>query len=218
MSPEAAKPTKPSYFDWGAAHRRLRSIAEAIDSDRHTDPETQRRILERRAAAFAVPPTGDAEGEVLDLLGFAVGDHRYCLPVDQVEEVAGNVAVIPVPGIAGSILGVISHRGSILAVADINPLLWKPGVKEITVNSVFVVSIDRIRMGIAVQEIFGLAKVPAADILPTQATMESEDHAAIRGFAPDSWLVLDANYLVRDARLVIDDDVTSARTVREVES
>lgn len=218
MGPEATKPTKPIHFDWGAAHRRLRSIAEAIDSDRHADPETQRRILERRAAAFAVPPAGDTKGEILDLLGFAVGDHRYCLPVNQVEEVAGNVTVIPVPGIAGSILGVISRRGSILAVADVNPLLGKPGMQEIAINSVIVVSVDRIRMGIAVQEIFGLAKISAADILPTQTTTESEDHAAIRGLAPDSWLVLDANYLVRDARLVIDEEVPVATLSQENET
>lgn len=72
------------------------------------------------------PPDADAPSETddaVDVLEFAIGDDRYCIDVDYVEEIVADETPTRVPNTPAHVEGVVDLRGQITTVLDPKRLL-----------------------------------------------------------------------------------------------
>lgn len=210
-----AKPSRPHSdppavraFDWTAAHERLAKAEAALMTEATIAPGTERDVLRRRAAALAVPNATAASGEVVALVGFAVGGERYAISIEHVQEVVDSPVLLTVPGAPDLLQGVFNYRGAVVAAIRLARLLGGDG--EETGRFMIVVAVEEAWVGIPADEIMGIVQLPTADIQPMAVGPGNESHPSIRGIAQDSWVVLDAAYVVGDSRLVVDEEVPMA--------
>lgn len=73
------------------------------------------------------------------LVGFALDDLRFALPLISVERVVHAVAITPLPKAPGVILGVINVQGRVVPVADIRKRFRLPA-REMTLSDHIVIA------------------------------------------------------------------------------
>lgn len=193
-------------FDWARARERLAAVGKRLDPSQALDPAERREILRQRAAELARPVAQGEEQELVDILGFRCGERTYGVAVESLDAVV-QARLLPVPGLTGLHRGVINHQGAIITAVDAGLLIGQPPVALSDRVAVVILAADGYRLGLVADEVLGITPRPAADIHPLQMAEEAHGHGAVVGVTPDSWLLLDAGYLIRDARLVVDEEV-----------
>lgn len=108
-------PRDAAALDWQAAYARLAAAAEALARGGAPPPEVVRRVLAERARQWAQPPAAPAAArEPLAVVGFALGDARYALAVQEAVEAAPLPDVTPLPHVPAPLRGVVYHRGRVV--------------------------------------------------------------------------------------------------------
>ena len=87
-----------------------------------------------------------------------VGDERYALAVEHVDEVTPFSAPTPLPGARPDLLGLVALRGRVLPVYEAAALLGAPGERRPA--RIVVVSDGALRAGVAVDEVFAVGPLP----------------------------------------------------------
>jgi chemotaxis signal transduction protein len=88
-----------------------------------------------------------------------VGGESYALPVEHVLEVAELGEIAPVPGTAGSVLGVRNLRGEVLPVFDLASIFGIARERE--PQRLLVAEHDGRRAGFAIDEVTDVGELPA---------------------------------------------------------
>lgn len=174
------------------------------------DTDRAREILERRARTLAQPLQEPAPGELVDLVAFGLAGERYAV------EPAGVVAVLPlpeltvVPGTPPAILGVASHRGRILPVLDLRPLVGASLERPLEARVLVVLEAAGIAVGVACETLTGLLRVAADEIAPPPAGTGRGRDRLVYGVTPDLLALLDVGALVADPRVEVNDEIDGA--------
>jgi chemotaxis signal transduction protein len=172
-----------SRLDWEQARRRLERARHALTEER--SPERERAVLAERARALAVPHEANvAPGSDADVVVFSLCGERFAVDAGHVIEAFELDAPTPVPGTAERLVGVVNHRGSVLGVFDLRPLLVADGTRDAALTHAVAVTIDGLTFAIA-----------------AEAVEETR-----RERASANLTVLDLDGLAADARLRIDDE------------
>lgn len=135
--------------------------------------------LEARAAADTRP----APGPELHLLTFMLDREEFGIPVTQVREVIRVSDITRVPQAPSHVRGVANLRGRILAVVELRSRLGL-AVAELTPRSrVVVVEVrDRV-LGVLVDAVSQVTKVPQASVVPAPEEVVSADVDYLTGVA-----------------------------------
>jgi purine-binding chemotaxis protein CheW len=135
--------------------------------------------LERQSAATEAP----RPSPVLHLVTFALGREEFGIPIEQVREVIRVGEITRVPQARPHVRGVTNLRGRVLAVVEIRTRMGLP-VAEITPRSrVVVVGVhDRI-LGILVDGVSQVVKVPTETVAPAPEEVLSPGTDYITGVA-----------------------------------
>lgn len=134
--------------------------------------------------AGAVAGAAEAPGPELHLLTFALGREEFGIPVTQVREVIRVSEITRVPQAPAHVRGVANLRGRILAVIELRSRLGLPPAELTPRSRVVVVEVrDRV-LGLLVDAVSQVTKVPEASVVP----------------APDEVVSTDADYLTGVAR------------------
>ncbi|MBI4864945.1 MAG: purine-binding chemotaxis protein CheW [Candidatus Riflebacteria bacterium] len=163
------------------------------------------QILKDRAELLAAQPASEHLGEMLELVSFAVAGERYALSVDEIREIQPISEVTPIPCVPRFVRGLMNLRGGLLTVIDLHEFLSirRPGMRD--ASRVIVLASDDLEVGLAVREVFDLVRVAAGGVLPPLVAPGGIDGKFLRGMLPDLTLVLNANALLGDPKMVIDD-------------
>jgi purine-binding chemotaxis protein CheW len=166
-------------------------------------------IFARRAEALAAPGPDDCqEQETLEALVFALGRELYALPANQVHEVRSVGALTRLPGTPTFLAGLINVRGRIVPVVDLRPLLGMPTDSQST--SVVLVAHRRGNIGLLVAGRPTVRPLSVAELTdPPAGPLSGIDPTCIRGITPGLVIVLDAERLLADPRLVIQHETLS---------
>jgi len=98
-------------------------------------------------------------GEEVRVLVFASGGERFALDVGFVREIVPGPEVTPVPFVPDAVAGVVNHRGAIFTVVRFSVLAaLEPGAE----GTVVLLRVADMSAGVAVDEIEGIVRVPAA--------------------------------------------------------
>jgi purine-binding chemotaxis protein CheW len=142
-------------------------------------------------------------GASLHLVTFALGREEYGIPVGQVREVIRVAEITRVPQALGHVRGVTNLRGRILPVIEIRSRLGlEPAVVSPRSRIVVVEVHDRV-LGILVDAVLQVAKVPAETVTPPPEEVLSPQTDHISGVA--RW----------GSRLIILLDLAKALPLRE---
>ncbi len=165
------------------------------------------KVLEERAAALAHSSEDEeTNGETIGMVVLAIGDERYGVEVQDVQEIEPLDKITPIPGTPAFWAGVVNLRGSMYPVLDIERYLGLP-VSEVEDPKVALVSRAGLSVGLLVDEVAEIRKVRSSEIGPPVAEGSSKAEV-VRGVTPDMLSVLDLEALLSDPSLVVEDSAS----------
>jgi purine-binding chemotaxis protein CheW len=120
----------------------------------------------------------DDEGErddTLELVSFAVEGQEYALPIDQVQEIVqAPETVSHVPNAGNRVLGVIDLRGRLLPVVSMRRVFGLPVTDLEPKNRIVVVSLDGGVVGVVMDTVREVLRVPHQLVAPLPPFMAAE--------------------------------------------
>jgi purine-binding chemotaxis protein CheW len=162
-------------------------------------------ILEERAAALARSSDDDeTSGETIGMVVLVVGDERYGVDVQDVQEIEPLDKLTPIPGTPSFWAGVVNLRGSMYPVLDIERYLALPASEAAESPKVALVSRGGLSVGLLVDEVAEIREVHSSEIGPPVVDGSSKAEV-VRGVTPDMLAVLDLEALLADPALVVED-------------
>jgi purine-binding chemotaxis protein CheW len=135
--------------------------------------------MEARAAAEAT----SAPGPELHLLTFALDREEFGIPVTQVREVIRVSEITRVPQAPAHVRGVANLRGRILAVVELRSRLGLPPAELTARARVVVVEVRGRVLGLLVDAVSQVTKVPQASVVPAPDEVLSGESDYVTGVA-----------------------------------
>ncbi len=192
-------------IDWAQVHRRLREAQSALDQA--AGPEKRKSILKKRAMALAKEPEARDRREHIDVLEFLLAHERYGVESSYVREVWPVNDLTPVPCTPPFVLGIISVRGRILSVLDLKKFLNLPEKGLGDLNKVIILKSDTMEFGILADVIFGIRSMPLRGLQQSVPTLTGIGEEYLRGVTEDRLILLDAERVLSDKRILVDEEV-----------
>lgn len=118
---------------------------------------------------------------LLHLVTFQLGKEEYGVEIASVQEIIRATDITPVPGVPTHVRGVINLRGKIIPVVDLRRRFALAVVEASESQRIIVVELGEKRIGMLVDSVSQVIKVPAGVVeeMPEEAT--SVDENFIRG-------------------------------------
>ena len=128
--------------------------------------------------------TGHASKDAtLQLVGFKVGNEEFGVDILKVQEIIRLVPVAAMPNTPAHVEGVINLRGCIIPVIDFRKRFGIGG--ELTggdaTKRIVVVAFDNTTVGIIVDSVSQVIKLPESEIAATPLVARGDDNEAIAG-------------------------------------
>ena len=203
-------PARPrNLVDWQQVKRRLAATERALLRDGEGDPEQRRRILQARAEAMAaVRPPAPVAGEGIEVVEFTLAERRCAIECAFVREVQPLKELTGIPCTPPFVSGIINAHGRILAVIDLQKFLElaESGLSDL--NKVIILQHGDLEFGILADRIVGTYWLPLTDLQAAAPAIDLARPDCVRGVTDQQVMVLDAQRLVADAALVVDDEVS----------
>jgi purine-binding chemotaxis protein CheW len=133
--------------------------------------------------ARAVANTAPVPGSELHLLTFVLEREEFGVPVTQVREVIRVSDITRVPQAPAHVRGVANLRGRILAVVELRSRLGLPPADLTPRSRVIVVEVRGRVLGLLVDAVRQVTKVPEASVVPAPEEVISADVDYLRGVA-----------------------------------
>jgi purine-binding chemotaxis protein CheW len=118
--------------------------------------------------------------EQRDLLRILLNQESYGIRIEDVVEVRECPRIFRIPHTPGHILGVINLKGEILSIVDIRKLLGLPTASQEGQKYIVVVERDDLRVGIIVDRVSNVIKIPDSSIKPSLSTAKAAASGARR--------------------------------------
>ena len=199
---------KHAAIDWREVHRRLDGARAAGKRARTPDPEETTRVLKARAQALARQPgQAEAAGEHIEVVEFVLAHERYAVETRYVREVYPLENLTPLPCTPAFVLGVVNLRGEILSVIDLKKFFELPEKGLTDLNMVIVLEAESMLFGILADAVLGVRRVSVAEIQPSLPTLTGVREAYLRGVTAGRTVILDAEKLLADERIVVQEQV-----------
>ena len=193
-------------LDWGDIHRRLETAREFMKRGFASSPGEKKRILKERAMVLAREPEEvKADEAPLQCLEFILGRESYAVESADVREVCPPNDLTPLPCAPPFVLGIINLRGQIISVVDLKKFFGLPGKGLPERGRVIVIRSGRMEFGVLADTITGMRSIPRDDIQPPPA-LTSIDSEYLKGIAGDGLVLLDAENLLSDERLIVHEE------------
>jgi purine-binding chemotaxis protein CheW len=195
-------------IDWPEIKRRMESVRTAVEQVAVPASEETRRILKVRAQALArASETAEAGGEYIEVLEFSLAQEGYAVETLHVRDVYPLEQLTPLPCTPAFVLGIVNLRGEILSVIDIKKFFDLPEKGLTNLNKVIVLESATMRFGILADAIAGTRRIPVASIQRSLPTLTGIREQYLKGVTPDRTTILDAEALLTDPTIVIQEQV-----------
>ncbi len=124
-------------------------------------------MAERKRAA---PSAGD--GALAQLCTFRVGGEDYAIDIMRLREIITPLPVTPVPRAPSFVEGVIRLRGDVIPILDVRRRLGLPVTPPTRKTKVLIVHVAGRRLGLIVDEVTEVLRLPRAEIRPAPGLVE----------------------------------------------
>lgn len=110
--------------------------------------------------------------DLAQLCTFRVGGEDYAIDIMRVREIIPPLPVTPVPRAPPFVEGVIRLRGDVIPVLDVRRRLGLPVTPPTRKTKVLIVNVARRRLGLVVDEVTEVVRIPRVEIRPAPALVE----------------------------------------------
>jgi purine-binding chemotaxis protein CheW len=107
-----------------------------------------------------------AADEPVQLCTFRIGGEDYAVDIMRVREIIHPLPITPVPRAPPSVEGVVRLRGEVMPVLDVRKRLGVPASAPTRRTRFLVVNVARRRIGLVVDEVCEVIRIPRAEIRP----------------------------------------------------
>jgi len=197
----------PAAIDWRAVHRRLDAARAATEHAWIPNAEETKRILKARAQALAREPGKAKAADALEIVEFMLAHEKYGVETSFVREIHPLTNLTPLPCTPAFVLGVVNLRGEIVSVIDVKRLFELPEKGLTDLNKVVVLQSEAMRFGVLADAVLGVRRVPVAEIQPSLPTLTGIREQYLKGVSAERTIVLDAEKLLGDERIVVQEQV-----------
>jgi purine-binding chemotaxis protein CheW len=98
-------------------------------------------------------------------------------------------------------------RGRILSLLHLDRLLGLASVGQAPMQQVIILSNNSMEFGLLVEQICGVAQLPLSKIQDELPTLSDQAQRYLRGLTPDRQILLDAQLLLNDPALCVDEEI-----------
>lgn len=98
------------------------------------------QVLKRQKKQMSDPVEKDRE-EIIQLVGFIVGDEEYAIPILNIQEIIKPIEYTRVPSVPDYVLGVFNLRGSVIPLIDLRKRFSLNATKQ-SANTRYIVMKD----------------------------------------------------------------------------
>ncbi len=127
------------------------------------------------------PDADDGDTLLRTYLTFAIAGEQYAIPVRHVTEIVRLPKIFAVPDVARHVRGVINLRGKVIPLLDVRARFGLADRPYDDRTVVVVVELDGAPTGLIVDEIHGIAELPADAIEPAQQIARSVTEPLVTG-------------------------------------
>jgi purine-binding chemotaxis protein CheW len=171
------------------------------------NPEFVKNELNRRAAVLAQPPVKkESAQDQIEVMTFMLASERYALETSYVREVWPLTSYIPVPHTPSFVLGVTNVHGQICSIVDLKQFFSLPSSGITNLNKLVILENGDMCFGILADEVLGTESL-AKGGLSSADEWRGIDHTYLTGITCDRLIVLNAERILADKRLVVNETV-----------
>lgn len=170
-------------------------------------PEEIQQLLRKRALILAEEKIPESGSRDVGLVEFTLGGEGYGVESICVDRIDFVENLTHLPCTPAFLRGVVNLRGEIIPVVDLAELFELPDRGSADFRCVIVLQSGMARFGVLVHAITGMRDVALTDIRPLPATFTGRGSGYLKGVTCDRLAVLDAEKLLGDQSLVIDEHV-----------
>lgn len=171
--------------------------------------ETRRILHERALALAAEPDRTQSLNQSTEVVEFMLAHERYAIESCYVREVVPLENLTPLPCTPAFVLGIVNLRGEILSVIDIKKFFDLPEQGLTDLNKVIVLQSGDMLFGILADAINGVRRIAVTDIQPSLPTLTGIRQDYLKGVTPERLVILDAEKLLVDQSIVVQEQVAS---------
>ncbi len=202
----SGRPRRAGPINWARVHDRLARAADAYEGALELSPERARAVMDERARALARVSAERAALRAEDVVIFQAQGERYALETAHVREVVRLADLTPLPGAPDYVAGVTNLRGQILAVVDLGKLFGVAPARPGESSRVLVLGGGREEFGILADAVDTVAALAEGQIREPELPAAGIGRECLRGVTPEGVIVLDGAALLRDPRLLLDQE------------
>lgn len=149
---------------------------------------------------------GDLEQELMQLVGFTIGNSQFGVDILMVQEIIRGAPVTSIPSAPNFVEGVINLRGNILPVIDLRKRLNLYGERPLQIkNWVLLLDIKGKITGFLVDSVTEVLKVPKDQLEPApELVMDGLKSQYLQGvcdIGPQLLIILDFNRILLQEEL-----------------
>ncbi len=173
------------------------------------DNERKKKILKERARNLAIVEEENScnKENQINFLVFSLAQEKYAIDLAYISEVIYIKDITPLPCTPEFILGIINIRGKIISVIDIRRFFGLKDKGISNLNRVIILRDGDIEFGILTDEIYGNTLINIESLQTDIATITDVPDNFIIGIGKDNLIVLDINELLKNERIIINEEV-----------
>lgn len=188
--------------------QRLEIAHGAIERIWSPSAEETQRILQTRALALAQEPLREeAADEDLEILEFTLAYERYAIESHFVRQVASLESLTPLPCTPAFVLGIVNLRGALYPVIDLRKFFELPEKGLTSFNKIIVLQSGKTLFSILADTIIGVRRIFKNHIQPSLPTLTGVRRSYLMGITPERLVILDAEKLLMDESINVQDQV-----------
>ncbi|KMQ50335.1 Positive regulator of CheA protein activity (CheW) [Chitinispirillum alkaliphilum] len=161
-------------------------------------------ILKSRARELARPLVQEKKEEFTDLVLFTLSGERYGVSSHFAQETLTLKNFTVLPFTPPFIAGIINVRGNIVSIVDMRELLGLSKQAISDMNRVIILHSENMCFGILVDLVAGYQSVRVNEIRKAPHMINQRLETYISGVTKERLIVLDAEKILSDKRLVVD--------------
>ncbi len=178
-----------------------------VVSDETLSREEIAQILQQRARTIAQPAEAETAGDSIQVVVFALGKEQYAVAARFVESIYPLESITPVPCTPAFVRGVVNLRGRILSVVDLHHFMGLGSVQIDEDSQVIVVNAAGLEVGLLSNEVRSVGPLVLRDLRPALPTTARVATEYTRGVTADMLVLLDIEALLKDSRMVVQEEV-----------
>lgn len=170
-----------------------------------TDGSSSMMLLEERARILALPGDHGTGKKTKEILKFRLANREFGIALSYIREVVLTGKITRVPGTPEYIAGICIIRGEIISLVDLRILLPIPHTGITDLNRVIVISGNNLTIGILADQITGIGEMDLDHLEHVHKDSGTKQTILVNHVQDGSLYLLDAETLVSDPRMIIDE-------------